>query len=194
MLYLFDVMLCFMTCFMIFLKWWRPRKGQHYAVLLDGDIIKGYTWKWRIWLIIETPHPSCRKRWIGAAWRVVRYKWSPEIGVLGMESQYNQQSRCRRGVWVLISPPPLPRRTLQGVTTLPILKSAVPDNGKVGNQVLCPHSRCFRSHLPCGSAAFQMKTCPSSSVSTLRGYRANLRNASVTFFSFVSYEASLGWH
>ena len=30
--------------------------------------------------------------------------------------------------------------------TLAISESAVPNNGKVGNRVLCPHSRCFGSH------------------------------------------------
>ena len=48
---------------------------------------------------------------------------------------------CSCGLW--ISPPPM---TLQGVATLSVPESAVPDNRKVGNQVLCPHSRCFGSH------------------------------------------------
>ena len=39
----------------------------------------------------------------------------------------------------------------------------------------------FNSAVPPGRGAFQMLTRPSSSVSTLRGGRANLRNASVTF-------------
>ena len=50
------------------------------------------------------------------------------------------------------------------------------------------------SAVPPGSGAFQMPTCPSSSAasaSTLRGGRANLRNASVTFSLFL-HEASLG--
>ena len=57
----------------------------------------------------------------------------------------------------------------------------------------------FSSAVPPGSGAFQMPTCPSSSASasasasTLRGGRANLRNASVTFSLFL-HEASLGWH
>ena len=46
--------------------------------------------------------------------------------------------------------------------------------------------------VPRGSGVFQMSTCRSSSASTLGG-GANLRNASVTFFSF-SYEASVGCH
>ena len=55
----------------------------------------------------------------------------------------------------------------------------------------------FSSAVPSGSRAFQMPTCPSSSssatssASTLRGGRANLRNASVTF-SLFWHEASLG--
>ena len=52
----------------------------------------------------------------------------------------------------------------------------------------------FSSAVPSGSGAFQMPTCPSSSAasaSTLRGERANLRNASVTFSLFL-HEASLG--
>ena len=59
----------------------------------------------------------------------------------------------------------------------------------------------FSSAVPSGSGAFQMPTCPSSSssssvsassaASTLRGGRANLRNASVTF-SLFWHEASLG--
>ena len=44
------------------------------------------------------------------------------------------------------------------------------------------------SAVPPGSGAFQMPTRPSSSAaaaaSTLRGGKANLRNASVTFFPF----------
>ena len=59
----------------------------------------------------------------------------------------------------------------------------------------------FSSAVPPGSGAFQMPTRPSSSASsasssassTLRGGRANLRNASVTF-SLFWHEASLGWH
>ena len=62
----------------------------------------------------------------------------------------------------------------------------------------------FSSAVPSGSGAFQMPTRPSSSssssvsasssaASTLRGGRANLRNASVTF-SLFWHEASLGWH
>ena len=52
------------------------------------------------------------------------------------------------------------------------------------------------SAVPSGSGAFQMPTRPSSSsssaaASTLRGGRANLRNASVTF-SLFWHEASLG--
>ena len=39
-----------------------------------------------------------------------------------------------------------PSQSQPGMTTLPVPESAVPDNGKVGNQVLCPHSQCFRSH------------------------------------------------
>ena len=59
----------------------------------------------------------------------------------------------------------------------------------------------FSSAVPSGSGAFQMPTCPSSSssssssatssASTLRGGRANLKNASVTF-SLFWHEASLG--
>ena len=59
----------------------------------------------------------------------------------------------------------------------------------------------FSSAVSPGSGAFQMPTCPSSSASvaasaaasasTLRGGRANLRNASVTF-SLFWHEASLG--
>ena len=55
----------------------------------------------------------------------------------------------------------------------------------------------FSSAVPTGSGAIQMPTRPSSSAaasaSTLRGGRANLRNASVTFSLFL-HEASLGWH
>ena len=50
----------------------------------------------------------------------------------------------------------------------------------------------FSSAVPPGSGAFQMSTRPSAaSASTLRGGRANLRNASVTF-SLFWHEASLG--
>ena len=52
----------------------------------------------------------------------------------------------------------------------------------------------FSSAVPPGSGTFQMPTRPSSSsasASTLRGERANLRNASV-IFSLFWHEASLG--
>ena len=52
----------------------------------------------------------------------------------------------------------------------------------------------FSSAVPSGSGAFQMATHPSASAasaSTLRGGRANLGNASVTF-SLFWHEASLG--
>ena len=66
------------------------------------------------------------------------------------------------------------------------------------------HEVLFSSAVPSGSGAFQMPSRPSSSassassslaaaVSTLKGERANLRNASVTF-SLFWHEASLGWH
>ena len=62
--------------------------------------------------------------------------------------------------------------------------------------VVVVHISVFSSAVPPGSGAFQMPTCPSSSASaasasTLRGGRANLRNASVTFSLFL-HEASLG--
>ena len=47
-------------------------------------------------------------------------------------SPYNQQSCDRWCHWVWISVP-----------TLPFPESAVPDNGKVGNPVRCPHPRCY---------------------------------------------------
>ena len=57
------------------------------------------------------------------------------------------------------------------------------------------YSEVFSSAVPSGSRAFQMPTHPSSSsaaaASTLRGGRANLRNASVTF-SLFWHDASLG--
>ena len=56
---------------------------------------------------------------------------------------YKQQSRGRWCAWVWISPSP---RTLQWVTTLPISECAIPNSGKVGNQVLCLHSWCFGSY------------------------------------------------
>ena len=50
----------------------------------------------------------------------------------------------------------------------------------------------FSSAVPPGSGAFQMPTRPASAASsTLRGGRANLRNALVTFSIFL-HEASLG--
>ena len=39
-----------------------------------------------------------------------------------------------------------PSQHPQAVMTLPISGSAVPNNGKVANQVLCPHSQCFGSY------------------------------------------------
>ena len=71
--------------------------------------------------------------------------------------------------WVWISPPP---RTLQGVMTLSISESAVPDNGAVGNPVLCPHCRCFGSYFDViflmylVSSGFSFKPTSSSSSST----------------------------
>ena len=50
----------------------------------------------------------------------------------------------------------------------------------------------FSSAVPSGPGAFQMPTRQSAAASTLRGGRANLRNASVTF-SLFWHEASLGY-
>ena len=82
---------------------------QKYTLLLDSGLVKGNMW--RILLIIDTPDPACRKRRLGGAWRVVRYKWSSnKTGVLGLGSPCNQHSCGRWCSWVWISPPP---RTLQ---------------------------------------------------------------------------------
>ena len=51
------------------------------------------------------PHPVCRKRRLGGAWRVVRFFYKLSSNKLD---------------WVSIQP-----------TTLPVPESAVPDNGKV---------------------------------------------------------------
>ena len=40
-------------------------KGEKYALLQDGGLVKGYPW--RIWVIIGTPHPACRRRRLGGA-------------------------------------------------------------------------------------------------------------------------------
>ena len=121
----------------------RSRKGQMYTLLLDGGLVKRYPW--RIWVIIDASHPACHKRRLGGAWMVVRYKSfsNKTQGVVGLGPPNNQQSCSRWCAWVLISPPP---RTLQGMTTLPVSESAVPNNGKVENTIICPLSRCFGSY------------------------------------------------
>ena len=63
--------------------------------------------------------------------------------VFRLGARYNQQSCGRWCIWVWISPPP---RALHGVMTLSIPESAILNNGKVGKQVLCPHSQCFGSY------------------------------------------------
>ena len=119
-------------------------KVSKYTLLLNGGLVNGYPW--RICVIINTAHPAS----------------SNKLG-----SPYNQQSRGRWYTWVWIASPP---RTLQGVTTLPTPKSAVPDNAKVGNQVLCPHSRCFGSYFDViffmylVSSGFSFKSTSSSSI------------------------------
>ena len=100
----------------------RSRKGQKYTLLLDGCLVKGYPW--RIWVIIDTPHPVCRKGNLVGAWRVVCYKWS---------SNKSYKDRGRWCSWYGFY-------SLQKVTTLSVSESAVPDNSKVANQVICPHS------------------------------------------------------
>ena len=63
------------------------------------SFMKGYPW--RIWVIIDTPRHACRKRWLGGAERVVRYKLSSnKTRVLGLGSPYRQQSRGRWCAWV----------------------------------------------------------------------------------------------
>ena len=120
-----------------------PERGKKYTVLQDGGLVKGYPWM--IWLIIDTTHPAFRESGLVGAWRVVYHKWSSnKARVLGLGSPYHQQSRGRWCAWVWISPHP---RTLHWVTTLSVSESAVLNNGKVGNQVLCPHSRCFGSYV-----------------------------------------------
>ena len=56
------------------------------------------------------------------------------------------------------------------VHVLPILAHKVPINGKVGNQVICPHSRCFGSYFDVVflmylvSSGFSFKPTSSSSI------------------------------
>ena len=98
------------------------------------------------------------------------------------------------------TPPP---RTLQGATTAHSTSLQFLIMAKLGiksfahTSVILFWCNLFSSAVPSGSGAFQMPTRPSSSsssaASTLRGGRANLRNASVTFSLFL-HEASLGWH
>ena len=38
----------------LYQKAWS-RKGQKYTLFLDGGLVKGF------WVIIDTPHPACRK-------------------------------------------------------------------------------------------------------------------------------------
>ena len=65
---------------------------------------------------------------------------------------------------------------------------------KIDTRSLSSLCQVISSAVPPGSGAFQMLIRSSSSAaSTLRGGRANLRNASVTF-SLFWHEASLGWH
>ena len=75
------------------------RKGQQYSLLLDGGLAK---WSpWRIWVIIDAPHPACRTRQLGRAWGVARYKLSSnKSGGLELGSPYTQQSRGRWCPWV----------------------------------------------------------------------------------------------
>ena len=93
---------------------------------------------------IRHPYPACLKRRLAGVWRVVVIN-DPQTkqGVLGLGSPCHQQSRGRWCAWVWIS---CLLSTLQGLTTLPVSESAVPSNGKVGNHVICPHSRCFGSY------------------------------------------------
>ena len=83
-----------------------------------------------------------------------------------------------------------------------VMRSYCPENlvtlGLMYGSPRTPQIYIFSSAVPPGSGAFQMPTRPSSSASasaasasTLRGGRANLRNASVTFSLFL-HEASLG--
>ena len=107
-------------------------KGGQYALFLGGGLVKAYPW--RIWVIIDTLTLHVIK---GGARRLDHYKWSSnKKRVLGLGSPYHQQSCGRWCLWVCISPP---TRTLQGVTTLPVPKSAVSNNDKIGHKVLCPH-------------------------------------------------------
>ena len=102
------------------------RKGQKYT--LDGGLVKGYLW--RIWVIIDAPHPACHKR--SGEWSVINDPQTKGESLnWGLPTTKQSCGRWCAGVW--ISPPP---RTLQGMMILPVSSSAVPNNCKVGNQVL----------------------------------------------------------
>ena len=115
----------------------HSRKGQKNSLLLDGGLVKGYPL--RIWVIIRTPHHTCRKSNLGSGgWSIINdlqtkresLDWglsTTNSPVVGGASGYEFHP-------------------LQGVMTLHVSESAVPNNGKVGNQELCPHSRCFESY------------------------------------------------
>ena len=60
----------------------------------------------------------------------------------------NDPPKTWRSPWtgVSIQPTVMWSQDLPGSDSPPIPESAVPNNNKVGNQVLCPHSRYFGSH------------------------------------------------
>ena len=87
----------------------------------------------------------------------------------------------------------------------PVSESVVPNNGTVGNQILCAHSRCFGSYFDViilAPPAERQRSFSNAELSVVRlsdcpsvksGGGVNLRNASVTFFLFW-HGAYLGWH
>ena len=75
----------------------------------------------------------------------------------------------------------------------PFPESAVPKNGKVGNQVLCPHARCFGSYFDViffAPPAERQRSFSNVELSVKiwgGGEGVNLRKASVKFFSFLAW-------
>ena len=102
---------------LLFLPANSPWKGKMYTLLLDRGLRKKW-YPWRIWVIIDAPHPAYRKRRLNRPWGGSIINNPLKGGKESLDCVLDTANRlvCVRWCpWIWTSSP----KALQGVTTIP---------------------------------------------------------------------------